>query len=241
VTGVLLLVAYKYTSNQKAIKRVRDDINANLLTLKLFKDSAWVALRAQGRLLLGAGRLFVLALAPIAVMLVPVTLILGQLSLWYEQRPLQIGEDAVVTVSLNGEPESPLPDVRLEPTTSVETAVGPVRVQSKREVCWNITARENGYHRLVFRVGEEMVEKDLAVGNGFMRVSARRPARMLSEDLVMYPGEEPLPPDSAIRSIEIGYPPRSSWTSGTFWWMVYWFGVSFIAALCFRRALNVNM
>ncbi len=38
VTGVLLLAVFKYTSNQRAIKRVRDDINAHLLALKLFKD-----------------------------------------------------------------------------------------------------------------------------------------------------------------------------------------------------------
>src|SRR5689334_24491944 len=87
VTGVLLLAVFKYTSNQRAIKRVRDDINANLLALKLFKESAAVALQAQGRLLVGAARLFVLALVPMAVMAVPVTLALGQLSLWYQQRP----------------------------------------------------------------------------------------------------------------------------------------------------------
>ncbi len=40
VTGVLLLAVFKYTSNQRAIKRVRNDINAHLLALKLFKDSA---------------------------------------------------------------------------------------------------------------------------------------------------------------------------------------------------------
>ena len=37
VTGVLLLVVFKYTSNQAAIKRVRNDINANLLTLEAFQ------------------------------------------------------------------------------------------------------------------------------------------------------------------------------------------------------------
>ncbi|HMF14070.1 MAG TPA: hypothetical protein VKE94_17260, partial [Gemmataceae bacterium] len=54
VSGVLLLLAFKYTSNQNAIKRVRADIKANLLALKLFKESALVALDAQGRILSGA-------------------------------------------------------------------------------------------------------------------------------------------------------------------------------------------
>ena len=101
VTGVLLLLVFKYTSNQRAIKRVRSDIQANLLTLKLFKDSAVVALKAQGRLLVGAGQLLVLAILPMLVMLVPATLLLGQLALWYQAKPLRVGEDAIVTLKLN--------------------------------------------------------------------------------------------------------------------------------------------
>ena len=76
VTGVLLLAVFKYTSNQRAIKRVRDDIKAHLLVLKLFKDSALVVVRAQGRVFAGAFWLLVFSLVPMAVMLVPVMLIL---------------------------------------------------------------------------------------------------------------------------------------------------------------------
>ena len=36
-----------------------------------------------------------------------------------------------------------------------------------------------------------------------------------------------------VQSIEIEYPLRSSWTSGTDSWVIYWFVVSMIAAFCF--------
>ena len=240
VTGVLLLVMFKYTSNQRAIKRVRDNIDANLLALKLFKDSARVTVGAQGRLLDGAGRLFVLALVPMAVMLVPVTLILGQLSLWYQQRPLRVGEEAVVTLTLNDAADTAFPDVRLEPTDAIDVTVGPVRVLSKREVCWNIKARADGYHRLTCMVGDDAITKELAVGDGLMRVSARRPAWVWSEAL-MYPAEAPFAPGGPVRSVEISYPTRSSWTTGSDYWVIYWFVVSLIAAFCFRRVLGVNV
>src|SRR5262249_57891195 len=148
VTGLMLFTLFKYTSNQPAIKRFRDDIDANLLALKLFKENARVTVSAHVGLLLGAGRLFVFALAPTAVMVVPVTLILGQLSLWYQQRPLQVGEEAVVTLALNGDAGAPFPEVSYQPPDAVETTVGPVRVFSKREVCWNIKVRKIGYHHL---------------------------------------------------------------------------------------------
>ena len=54
VTGVLMLAVFKYTSNQGAIKRVRNDIDAHLLALKLFKDSASVALERRGAVSWGA-------------------------------------------------------------------------------------------------------------------------------------------------------------------------------------------
>jgi hypothetical protein len=238
-TGVVMLVLFKHTSNQRAIKRVRDDIDANLLALKLFKDSARVTLGSQGRLLIGAARLFALALVPMAVMLVPVTLMLGQLSLWYQQRPLRVGEEAVVTMTLNGSAESTFPEVSLDPTDAVETTVGPVRVFSKREVCWNIKARETGSHYLSLHVGDRIMTKELAVGDGYMRVSPRRPAWVWS-DVLMYPAEQPFSPESPVRSIEINYPARPSKTSGTDWWVIYWFAVSLVAAFCLRRAFGVN-
>src|SRR5262249_9768491 len=100
VTGVLLLVAVKYTSNQRAIKRVRDEVDANLLALKLFKDSTSVTLRSQARIVVGAFRLMLLAIVPMLVMALPVTLLLGQLSLWSQARPLRVDEKAVVTLAL---------------------------------------------------------------------------------------------------------------------------------------------
>jgi uncharacterized membrane protein (DUF106 family) len=240
VTGVLLLVVFKYTSNQRAIQRVRNDINANLLALKLFKDSASLAVAAQGRILWGAVRLLVLALVPMAIMSVPVLLNLGQLSLWYQQRPLRVGEDAVVTLTLHRAADAPLPEVSLRPTDSVEITVGPVRVPSKREVCWNIKACENGYHRLVFQMGDLAIDKELAIGDGYMRVSARRPGRDWQEAL-LYPEEQPFASDSPVQSIDIDYPARSSWISGTDSWWKYWLVASMIVGFCFRRVLNVNV
>jgi hypothetical protein len=240
VTGVPMLLVFKYTSNQRAIKRVRSDIQANLLALKLFKDSAAVALRAQGRLLVGAGQLVVLAVVPMLVMLVPVTLLLGQLALWYQARPLRVGEDALVTMKLNGDPAAPWPDVRLEPSRAMEVTLGPVRVQSKRMICWNIQARENGNHHLVFNVNGQPVDKELAIGDGFMRVSMERPDWDWSEAL-LHPWEPPFRPDSPVQSIAIDYPPRDSWTSGTDMWVIYWFIASMVSAVCCLRVFNVNV
>jgi hypothetical protein len=239
VTGAFLLLIFKYTSNQAAIKRVRNNIEANLYALKLFKDATPVVLRAQAAMIRGAFQLFVLALVPILVMTVPVLLLLGQLSLWYQHRPLRVGEEAVVALQLGGRTTDPMPAVALEPSPAVEVVTGPVRVPSKREVVWFVKARENGAHHLSFRAGEHTVAKELAVGDGFMRVSPRRPGWDWY-DALLNPAEHAFPPSSLVRSVEVAYPDRASWTSGTDYWVIYWFAISMVAAFCAKPFLNVN-
>lgn len=239
LSGVLFLIVYKYTSNQRAIKRVKDDIKANLLALKLFKDSARVALRAQGCILFAALRLLLFSLVPMVVMIVPVFLILGQLALWYQARPLRVDEEAVVTLTLNPTNRAIASHVELEPTSAVQATIGPVHIGSKHEVCWSIRARQSGYHRLAFHVGSQTVEKELAIGDGFMRVSKLRPAWRLL-DVLVNPWEKPFDAESPTQSIEIDYPSRSSRTSGTDSWIIYWFVVSMAAGLCLRRPFHVN-
>ena len=173
---------------------MRDDIGANTLALKLFKDSTAVSLRAQGRMILGAFRLLILAIVPMLLMIVPVCLVLGQLSLWYQFRPLRVGEEALVTVKLNGVSQS-YPEVRLKPTSAVEVTVGPVRVRSRDEICWNIRAEQAGKHRLEFQSGEHACTKDLAIGEGFMRLGRLRPGWRWT-DILFNPSEEPFPPHS---------------------------------------------
>jgi hypothetical protein len=242
LTGFLLLGVFKYTSNQKAIKRVRDDINANLLALKLFKESARVAIRAQKRLLLGAARLLVLGLVPTLVMLLPVSLLLAQLALWYQARPLHVKEEALMVMKLNGGEGSPWPDVQLESNEAVKVTSGPVRVQKERCIYWNIKALKNGPQRLVFQVDGQTVEKELAVGDGYMRVSAQRPG-WSCWDVLENPAEPPFRPDSPIRSIEIEYPERSLWNVFGLEvpWMAYLFVVSMLAGFGFSRVFKVNL
>ncbi len=239
-SGAFLLFIFKYTSNQAAIKRVRNDIDANLFALKLFKDATPVVLAAQAAMIRGGFRLFVLAVVPMLVMMVPVLLLLGQLSLWYQFRPLRVGEDAVVVLKLNGKASDPMPALTLGKNSAATVVTGPVRVPSQREVVWVVKAGEAGPHVLSFNVGEQTVTKELTVGDGFMRISPRRP-HWDWYDMLLNPAEPAFSPQSPVRSVEVAYPERTSWTSGTDNWVIYWFAVSMVAAFVFKPFLNVNI
>lgn len=241
VAGIVLLAIFKYTSNQRAIGRVRDNIKANMLALKLFKDSITVTLQAQGRVFKGAGLLLFHSIQPMLVMIIPVSLLLSQMGLWYEFRPLLPGEETLITMKLNSDNvESPWPDISIEPLSAVEVTIGPVRLVGKQEICWKIRARENGYHHIVFQADEHRIEKEMAIGDGFMRLSAKRPGWHWS-DIFLHPCERPFGPDSVVCSISIDYPERSSRTSGTGWWLIYFFIASLVFALIFKPFLKVRI
>lgn len=240
VTGVLMLAAFKVTSNQDAVKRVRNDIKANLLALSLFKDSVAVSLRCQGRIILAAGRLLSLSVVPMLVMVVPMVLLLSQLAVWYQARPLHVGEEAVITMHLAACSNHSIPDVQLNPCAAIEPTVGPVRVAKKEMICWNVRAAEAGHHQLQFELDGRTYEKELAIGDGFMQVSLQRP-RAYWSDVVLYPREAPFPNDSLVQSVEVAYPTRSSWVAGSNTWLLYWFVASMVFAFALRPLLKVNL
>jgi hypothetical protein len=240
VTGVLMLLVFKYTSNQDGIKYTRSQIKANLLALSLYKESTAVSFRAQGRILYSAGRLMLYSMVPMLVMIVPTCLLLGQLAVWYQARPLRIGEEAVVTVQLSADDVTAINELTLAASSSVQPDVGPVRVLSKQMVCWNIRAAEAGHHTLTFEAAGKQFTKELVVGDGYQRTSIRRPAEIWSE-LLLHPWESPFPKESAVQSIEITYPQRSSWASGTTTWLPFWFVTSMMAALVAKPLLRVSI
>ncbi|UCE46535.1 MAG: hypothetical protein JSW47_13035 [Phycisphaerales bacterium] len=240
VTGVFFLVIFKYTSNQSAIGKVRDDIKANILALKLFKDSILVTLHAEARVFKGALLLLFHAIPPMLVMILPVSLLLAQMSLWYQSRPLLPGETAVMTVKLNGNVEGNWPTVTIKPTSAVEVTVGPVRILSKQEICWEIKALENGKHHITLDVNGHQIEKELAIGDDFMRVSSTRPASNWAGILVN-PAEEPFAPDSVVQAVTVDYPKRLSKTSGADWWLIYFFAASMLFALALRPFVKVRI
>jgi hypothetical protein len=241
VMGVVLLALFKVTSNQQAIGRTRDSVDANLLAIKLFKDNIGVTLKSQATVFASAFKLLYYSIIPMLIMMVPVTLILAQMGLWYQARPFDIGGDKplVLQIKLNPTLEA-LPDVSLVPNNAVLALAGPVRVFSKKEVYFKLSPQKEGRHTLVFKVGDELVEKSLTVGTDLMRVNPIRPGRDIL-DVLLYPLEKPFSKDSLVQSIRIDYPDRDSWVYGTDYWIFYFFVVSMIFAFALKPFLKVRI
>jgi hypothetical protein len=162
------------------------------------------------------------------------------MGMWYQARPLRPSDEPVmVKLKLNNNLDT-FPQVTLESLPAARAMIGPVRAFSKKEIYWKIKPIEEGNYNLIFHVGDRRYEKQLAIGEGFMRVSPKRPGPDFS-DILLYPLEKPFASDSVVYSISIDYPVRDSRISGTDWWIVYFFIASMIFAFLFKPLLKVRI
>lgn len=167
VAGILAAVAFRYTSNQAGLKRVANQVRASLLAMRLFKDDLRSVFAAQGALFKASGLRLWYSLPPLVVLIVPFVLLLAQLAMWYEFRPLAPGERAVVEVSVAPAAWEQYSRLQLVPPDGVDVA-GPVHDAYQHKITWDIRPQavpaEVEPTTLRFNLGDQAVaEKQLVV------------------------------------------------------------------------------
>lgn len=251
VAGVLMTWAFRYTSSQRGLQRAVDQIRANMLGMKLFKDDLGVTLHCFGGLMGGVGRRLLLSVPPMLVMVIPFVLILAQLSVWYEFRPLRPGESAVVEMRLSPSAWDRHRTVAIETPEGVvldtRSALGTRGLPdpAQRTVTWRIHAVKAGHYALRWRLGEVECDKRIEVRDrtaGLAPVSPLRPGPSFT-DRLLYPAERAFGRSSPVESIRVSYPlPQRS--TPIFGLPIPWWGtfliVSIVAALVAKPILRVQ-
>lgn len=246
IAGGVMLIGFRYTSNQAAIGRARDEITANLLALKLFKDQLRATIKSQGRLFCAIVKLQVHMILPVLIMALPMMLVMGQMGVRHQWRPLRVGQPATVRVTMRERGDA-MPSVSLVPSDAVSVEVE--GIAGAGEIVWRIRPHKIGHHRLELLVNGESVEKEIVVtgggaddgdgGVGFDRVSAERTsANWIAQ--ILHPVEPLLPERLGIETISVSYPPRASLITGSNYWLLSFFVVSMAAALALKPVFRVR-
>jgi hypothetical protein len=241
VTGVVMLLIWRYTSNQAAIGDVRRKISANLLATRLFKDDLSVSFRAQRRIIWQALRLLAYSFQPMLIMMIPFVLIMVQIGLRYEQRPLPVGQKARVKVTLKeGAAWKGVGDQLVLPDGISRDINDPCRAEGLRTVDWRITPSTAGAYTFVFGKGSDVVAVPVCVGDGFTRVSRLRGGSFF--DRLLYSAEPSIPKASVFDSVEVFYPLRSTPILGLdVHWLITLLVLSILFALVFKPILKVKI
>jgi len=241
VTGILMLLIFKKTSNQEGIKKAKNLIKARLLEIRLYQNDTGRSFKALGAILGANFRYMAYALKPMLVMIVPVLLVLAQINLRYGAASLPPGGQAVVKLILasgTGALETP---ISLEAESGLTVETPPLRIAEEGEVDWRIRADAPGRRLLIFDIGGTTVEKIVSVGQSQpAKVPTLRSRTFL--DLVLYPGEKPLPKNGPAASIAVIHPPqRLPLFGGGVHWLVAYFVLSLAAGFALKGVFKVEI
>jgi hypothetical protein len=219
LTGILILIIFRYTSNQEAIRQVKERLKAHLLALWLFQDQLSVVFRTQGRLLYTSLIYTRHALIPLAVMIVPLVLIMLQLEVRLGQSPVRPGDSFLLTATL-ADPAR-LAQASLDVPAGLTLTAPPVRIPELREVNWRIAGAAAGDYTLEVSIDDQTFSKKVIVGDG--------------------PTETALPDAAPVESIQVNYRPSDialgPWRMH---WLIPFFVFSLVAAFAFKGVFKTE-
>jgi hypothetical protein len=237
--AILALLVYKRFSDQRAITEVKSKMAASFFEIRLFNDDLRTILAAQGNLLRQNLRYMGLNLKPLVVMLVPMFLLFAQLQFHYGYRGLAVGDSTVLSVRLSPEAATGRPEAALAAPAGVRIDSPPVWAPSRHELAWKLVAEAPGSYELALDLelpGRRGVRttKNLVVSDQVTRRSPNRLERGLVNQL-LYPAEDPIPPDVPVAEMTVAYPEAEVWLLG---WHTHWSIVLLVLSIVFAFALR---
>jgi hypothetical protein len=248
LVAIAVLVAFKWTSNQRAIAHTKRQILASLFELRLFQDDPRLMLRATGGLLAQQARYLTHTFIPLLIAGPPLALLLPHLDAYYGYRSIRPGESTVVIARLKPNvlpPQQPrdADTMILEAAPGVRVDTPCVWAESLAECAWRITADAPGDFQLTiqFPTGYGRTTKRFRVTDAIVARSPVRPDGSLWDEW-RAPGEQPLPPDSPFEAITTIYPDREIEILGAAWhWPVVFFVLTTLAVFLARPLFHVTL
>jgi hypothetical protein len=257
VTAILALWVVRRTSDQGRVRAAKNGMYAALLEMRLFNDDLAAILRAQGTVLKYNARYLRASLVPILWLIAPFGLLFAQLECYYAYRGLTPHEPALVTAHVRpgppgtaalGTPEAlgtttagPMPLMTLETPPAIRADTPAMWFPSSGEVVWRVVPEAAGEYAIRIRLGSATLTKTLVVSDAVGRRSTVRPAAVWI-DQFEYPSEPPLPADSPVEAITVGYPPRDLTILG--WrtpWIVIYGALTVLFGLALGRVFRIEL
>jgi len=241
VVGLLMILLFGYTSDQKAIGIAKDQLKAHLLAVRLYRDQLQVVMCSYGKILRGTGRYLKLAFKPLLYVIIPITLLIVQLDRYLGLTAIHTNTPFLLTAHVN-KPEA-LDAITIELPPEITASAPPVHVAADNEVVWRLVASMEGSYEVKIASGGQSVTKTVRVSSQLARVSPER-WRDHFWQRVFSSGESALPENSAVESIVVDYPERNISLGVAGYemnWIWLFFILSMIAGFIFKELLGIQV
>lgn len=255
VVGLLMVVLFGYTSDQKAIGIAKDQLKAHLLAVRLYRDQIPVVMGSYGKILRGTGRYLKLAFKPLLYVIIPITLLMVQIDRYLGQTPLPASAAFLLTVHFAGhtagidrlgedsghDRKYALSEAALDLPPEITMTAPPVHVSADNEMVWRLVGSQAGNYAVKIVSAGQSTTKTVCVGTSVERISTIR-LRGKFWERVFSSAEPALPDNSPIESISINYPDRNIDVAGYGMnWIWLFFILSMLAGFIFKELLGIQI
>lgn len=239
VVGLVMVLIFSYTSDQKAIHTAKDRLKAHLLALRLFQDQIHIVLRSYVRIVLATGHYLRLAFKPLFLMIVPITLLIVQVDRYLGSVPLSAGQTFLIKARIDNPDLLNAASLQL-PDGLVSTAP-PVHELAEKEITWRLIAERAGEYAVNLQIANQLLAKRVVVGSGMQRLSPVRLRGKFWERLFVS-AEPALPANESVEAIDVQYPAREIAFAGVEWnWIWLFFVLSMAAGFLFKTILGIEI
>lgn len=239
VIGLLMVLVFGYTSDQKAIHLAKDHLKAHLLALRLFQDQIGIVFRSYGRILLATASYLRLAFKPLLIVIVPLTLLIVQIDRYLGSLPCEAGRAFLVKAHVAD--AAAMNDVTLQLPEGLATTAPAVHVPAENDIAWRVMAARPGSYTVNVQSSGESFAKSVVVGSGLPRLS---PTRLRGKfwERIFFSAEPALADNHLIEAIEVQYPARDIAFAGFAWnWIWLFFVLSLAAGFLFKSILGIEI
>src|SRR5450432_2243930 len=137
VIGLVMVVLFGYTSDQKAIGIAKDQLKAHLLAVRLYRDQIPVVVGSYGKILRGTGRYLKLAFKPLLYVIIPITLLMVQIDRYLGQTPIAANAPLLLTAHLSAQPNGSsdlTSDATLDLPPEITMTAPPVHIPAENKI-----------------------------------------------------------------------------------------------------------
>jgi hypothetical protein len=239
VAGLVMVLVFGYTSDQKAIHTAKDRLKAHLLALRLFQDQIQIVLRSYVHIVLATGHYLRLAFKPLLFVIVPITFLIVQVDRYLGSIPLSAGQTFLIKARIDN-PDL-LNGASLQLPNGLASTAPPVHELAENKISWRLVADKAGEYAVNIQIANKLFAKRVVVGTGMPRLS---PVRLRGKfwERIFVSAEPALPANESVEAIDVQYPAREIAFSGMEWnWIWLFFVLSMAAGFLFKSILGIEI
>ncbi len=241
IIALLAITAFKYLSNQKAIKLSKNRLLAHLLEIHLFKDDIWSIFRSFRDIVFGTGRYLWHTLKPIAIIILPMVYLLILAEGYYAYTHIDNGDDVLLTLNAEKDIRELINDLEIEASDALTVHQPPFLSIADNQAVWTLSVQKDKRSdiKLNLLIHEQSYSLPLVTDQAGLPVHPTIYSKN-SIKRYMHPEQNPLE-GLEISSITVDYKTRDISIAGFEWnWLLHIFAISILMGFALKYPFNVN-